>query len=108
MCRCADNTLSAQDGRILTVNPDLGPGEADRILDDALRLVHAQVPELVAERVVEGETAFRLHIEGSLEAVDVDCQAGGQPVFIVSDEYSWIQANDATTTARAILDLLKA
>ncbi|MEU4094421.1 hypothetical protein [Streptomyces sp. NPDC026673] len=93
------------------MNADPGSGETGWPLNDAFRLVRAEVPDLVVERAAGGErddADFLLRIAGSIEAVEVECRPGGQPVFIVSDEYSWIEAADPAAAAQAILDLLRA
>ncbi|MDX2707032.1 hypothetical protein PV350_29900 [Streptomyces sp. PA03-6a] len=93
------------------MNVDPGSGETGGPLDDAFRLVRAEVPDLVVERAASGERVgadFLLRIAGSVETVEVECRPGGQPVFVVSDEYSWIEAADPAAAAQAILDLLKA
>ncbi|MET9879098.1 hypothetical protein ABZZ36_31365 [Actinacidiphila glaucinigra] len=96
------------DGVIRTMEADPGSGETGGLVDDAFRLVREEVPDLVVERATGGGSVWELRIPGSLEVVEVECPPGCQPAFIVSDEYSWIQATAPATAARAILDLLRA
>ncbi|WP_089223224.1 hypothetical protein [Actinacidiphila glaucinigra] len=96
------------DGMIGTMEASPGAGETGGLVDDAFRQVRDEVPDLVVERSTDCGSVWLLRISGSLEVVEVECPPGAQPLFIVSGEYSWLQATDAATAAQAILELLQA
>ncbi|MFD8317202.1 hypothetical protein ACFVZ3_24235 [Kitasatospora purpeofusca] len=82
-------------------------------LDEVFRLVRARVADVVIERKVKQDDAddddlFFVRIVTNPEALELECQPGGRPPFIVSDEYSWIDASDAVAAAEAVHELLSA
>ncbi|KQV19269.1 MULTISPECIES: hypothetical protein [unclassified Kitasatospora] len=87
-------------------------GDTGGPVDDAFRLVREQVPGLVTERPdgIDGgdNSLFFVRVEGSVEAVEVECWPGGRPPFTVSDEYSQLDAADPAAAAAAILEFLRA
>ncbi|MFJ5927040.1 hypothetical protein ACIQF6_31065 [Kitasatospora sp. NPDC092948] len=85
-------------------------GDVDGPVGEVLRLVSTQVPELVIGRLSSssGRAGFSIRLEGSLEAVEIECRAAGESPFVVSDEYSWVQVDDPAAAAGAVLGLLRA
>ncbi|MEU9128837.1 hypothetical protein AB0D08_12115 [Kitasatospora sp. NPDC048540] len=72
-------------------------------VDEVLRCLRERLPALVVERGVDRAGAdgdsFFVRLASNPEAVEVECGPGGRPPFVVSDEYSWIDAPDAAVAA---------
>ncbi|MFJ9609077.1 hypothetical protein ACIRS1_22335 [Kitasatospora sp. NPDC101176] len=82
-------------------------------LDDVFRLVRARVADVVIERRVKQDEAddddlFLIRMVTNPEPLELECRPGGRPPFIVSDEYSWIDARDSAEAAEAVYELLSA
>ncbi|ARF83324.1 hypothetical protein ACIG0C_33370 [Kitasatospora aureofaciens] len=95
---------------ISIVETDSSPDEAGGPVDEVLRRVRQQVPDLVIGGVSSAgaRVCVTVRIEGSLDPVELEYWAEGRPPFTTADEYSSIAAADPTAAAEAVLSLLRA
>ncbi|MER5867536.1 hypothetical protein [Kitasatospora sp. NPDC002040] len=82
-------------------------------MDDVFRIVRERVPDLVIERKVKRHEAddddwFFIRMATNPDPLSLECRPGGQPPFVVYDEYSSIDAPDSATAAEAVFELLSA